>query len=363
MKKVTAVICELNPLHNGHKYLMERAGEDSDVLVLVMSGSFSERGTPAIYDKYTRAEAAVRCGANLVLELPFPWSTSGTESFAIGGVAVAAAVGATRLVFGSETGDAALLEKASEIRKSEEFAEKFRIEDRENREVGSGELFDRVMESCGINEKFGPNDKLGMEYIRFGRDAGIDEYKAVKRADALSASEIRAEVFSDGIDCAVEDIPEEAYGVFEEADICSEKEYDRILFQWARLNQAHSSDLIRYASSVAKKSKTPEEFIKNLPTKKYTLARLRRELISAMAGVSPDPKTKPEYTYLLAADKVGREYLSKIKKNIGITLITKPADAEEGLTSNQRNAEEVFELAMGKESGWLIKQKPFMINL
>ena len=70
--KITGIVCEYDPFHNGHAYLIERAKEESDAVVCVMSGHFTQRGTPAFADKYTRAEAALRAGADLVLELPYP---------------------------------------------------------------------------------------------------------------------------------------------------------------------------------------------------------------------------------------------------------------------------------------------------
>ena len=83
------VVCEYNPFHNGHTYHLRRcrelAGEDCTV-ICVMSGDFVQRGEPALYSKFARAEAACLGGADLVVELPLPWSLSSAEAFARGGV-------------------------------------------------------------------------------------------------------------------------------------------------------------------------------------------------------------------------------------------------------------------------------------
>ena len=83
------IVCEYNPFHNGHAYHITRAlqelGADEGV-VCVMSGDFVQRGEPAVYSKYARAEAACRCGADLVLELPLPWCLASAEGFARGAV-------------------------------------------------------------------------------------------------------------------------------------------------------------------------------------------------------------------------------------------------------------------------------------
>ena len=86
--KASAIICELNPLHNGHKYIMDKAKEDSNPLVMVMSGNFVQRGCPACVDKWTRAKAALSEGADLVIELPDIYSCSSAEYFAKGAISI-----------------------------------------------------------------------------------------------------------------------------------------------------------------------------------------------------------------------------------------------------------------------------------
>lgn len=106
---VTAIISEYNPLHRGHLYHMETARKETnaDYIVAIMSGNFVQRGAPAILGKYERAEAALKSGADLVLELPLIYATASAEYFALGGVALADALGVvTCLSFGSEYGQA-----------------------------------------------------------------------------------------------------------------------------------------------------------------------------------------------------------------------------------------------------------------
>ena len=107
------IVCEYNPFHNGHARHITRAlqeiGPDEGV-VCVMSGDFVQRGEPAVYSKFARAEAACRGGADLVIELPLPWCLSSAEGFARGAVGLLGALGAEHLAFGSETGEVAELE-------------------------------------------------------------------------------------------------------------------------------------------------------------------------------------------------------------------------------------------------------------
>ena len=106
---VTAIISEYNPLHKGHLYHIETARKETnaDFVIAIMSGNFVQRGTPAVLDKYVRAEAALRSGVDLVLELPVMYATASAEYFALGGVSLANTLGCvTYLSFGSEYGQA-----------------------------------------------------------------------------------------------------------------------------------------------------------------------------------------------------------------------------------------------------------------
>lgn len=116
--QVNGIIAEYNPFHNGHKYQMEEARRrtSASYTVIAMSGNFVQRGAPALVDKHSRAEMALRCGADLVLELPTLYACSSAEYFASGAVALLDRLGVvTHLCFGSECGDVTVLSRIAEI--------------------------------------------------------------------------------------------------------------------------------------------------------------------------------------------------------------------------------------------------------
>ena len=117
-----AVICEFNPFHNGHKYLLRRAKElTGEPVLAVMSGSFTQRGEVAVCSKFERARAALNNGADLVAELPAAYAVAPAEIFARGGVSIAGAFGDVRyLAFGCECGDIRLLTGAAAAFKNPE---------------------------------------------------------------------------------------------------------------------------------------------------------------------------------------------------------------------------------------------------
>lgn len=120
--KVTGIIAEYNPFHNGHKYHLDKAREitGADYCIVVMSGNYTQRGEPALMDKYLRTRAALENGADLVLELPLCHACASAPGFADGAVSLLENLGVVDyLVFGSESGSASLLQEAASVLSSE----------------------------------------------------------------------------------------------------------------------------------------------------------------------------------------------------------------------------------------------------
>ena len=116
--RVVGIIAEYDPFHNGHAYHLKKAVEmtGAQAAVAVISGSFTQRGSAAFYDKGARTAAALAAGADLVLELPHIYACNAGAEFAYGAMAVLEGTGVvTDLVFGSECGDISLLKEAAEI--------------------------------------------------------------------------------------------------------------------------------------------------------------------------------------------------------------------------------------------------------
>lgn len=125
--RISSIISEYNPFHEGHKYHMENTKKitNSDYTIVLMSGDFTQRGTPAIIDKYARARQALLCGADLVLELPVYFATASAEGFAFGAVSILDKLGVVdSLVFGSESGDIAYIKKIADFLAKESMISK-----------------------------------------------------------------------------------------------------------------------------------------------------------------------------------------------------------------------------------------------
>ena len=174
--KTVGIIAEYNPFHNGHAYQIAEAKRitGADYAVVVMSGDFVQRGTPAIWDKYTRTRAALLGGADLVFELPVVYATASAEYFAEGGVALLTALGVDTICFGSECGDINALTSIAAIltNESPEF------KDALNRSLREGKSYPIAREEalkahCATNSipvqediLSNPNNLLGIEYCK-----------------------------------------------------------------------------------------------------------------------------------------------------------------------------------------------------
>lgn len=216
--KICAVICELNPLHNGHKYIFDEARRISgcDYVLAVMGGNFCQRAEAAIVDEYVRTSAALKCGADIVVELPAVYASAAGDAFARGAVSIINTIpGVTHLIMGSESGDSNLLETLGDIQAKESPSYKTELK----KSLSGGKSYARALTDATAAEAVSrgldktevavvlnrPNNILAVAYkkmlvltkskIRFAAAPRIPEY--------LSASEIRNNFLSDAAEKAM----------------------------------------------------------------------------------------------------------------------------------------------------------------
>ena len=155
--KHVGVICEYNPFHQGHAYLLRQLRE-ADTVICLMSGNFTQRGETAILPPVARAAMAVQAGADLVLELPFPFAAASARYFATAGVRGLAALGVDTLAFGSEGGELAPLRAAADRAPEGDF--------RKTAVNGVENVGDAAAYFTALGEPLASNDILAVEYLR-----------------------------------------------------------------------------------------------------------------------------------------------------------------------------------------------------
>ncbi len=359
--KTVAIISEYNPFHNGHKYqidkIRELLGEDT-AIVAIMSGNFTQRGELAIADKTVRAKIAVLCGADLVVELPFPYSSSSAEFFARSGVKIATEIGADYLAFGSETGDIDSITKIADVMESDEFIsalDKIK-EDKSYASLGHAQMVELAYKQYSpeaLNfDISGANNILALEYVKairfFGSNiipitikregAGYNETKIDNNLAFQSATSIRAALYKED-DSASKYMPDIA---FNELNLAKEnglapssiEALSPAIISALRLNSAsdidiHDADdgLYNRLCTLSMKTKSISSLTALAETKKYTKARIRRAVLYSFFGVTSSiVKEYPRFTQVLAMNDTGRKVLKGIKKGTGFACITKPSD-------------------------------------
>ena len=366
--RVVGIVTEFNPFHNGHALLLERAreamGEDTAV-VCCMSGDFVQRGEAAVWSKFARAEAAARCGADLVFELPLPWALSSAEGFARGGVGLLAALG---VCFGSECGETEPLERAAEALLSPALAAELR------RELESGIPYaaarQRALAAVTDEETAHlvetPNNILAVEYIRAIYELGLDlGFMTVRREGAehdgqgegsiRSASELRSRIAA-GKSCSGF-MPDAAIAVFERE---AERGRGPVLMETlepmllARLRMLPDEGFSRLPDASEGLGNRLRAAVRDEPTldgvlaaaksKRYALSRIRRMTMCACLGVREGmAEGVPPYARLLAASERGRKLLRRAQDKSRIPIITKAAAARQ----LPRDTLSVFELGSG----------------
>ncbi len=380
--KVYAVISEFNPFHNGHKYLIDTLKKDEDnAVIAIMSGSFVERGDVAIIDKYARAEAAVRCGVDLVLELPAPWCFAGAEFFALGGVSVANGLGIVdSLAFGSESGDTESLIACAENLSSDKFKTALEAARASRREVGVASLRAEVYANLyGEQPHFmASNDILALEYIRALKRLNSpivpeavkrvgEVYNSDELTDICSASAIRRVIDPQVSDFSRRDLsrymPAKSYEILtremDEGRVYSLSKLDTAVLSLLRGRGADSLSGIMEVSggienrlaALADESRTIEELTEVSKGRHYSESRIRRLLIASLLGITMhDVEISPQFTTVLAANSCGRELLALARKRATIAILSKQSASKalEGLAAEQyarhMRAERVAEL-------------------
>ncbi len=291
-----AVICEFNPFHNGHKFLLEKIKESyADEIICIMSGSCVQRGSLAITDKYTRAETALRNGADMVVELPTVYAMSSARPFAESGVRIAEQLGCEVLCFGAES-------ELSVLRKLKDACEDNAVNAIVKQKMDAGLYYPRAL-SEAVNEVCGaalsqaimkPNNILALEYIRACRTI---RPIAIERKDAMHDSTTASDTITSGKDIRRMILSGESYDTYTPMTVTHPADERRIegalLYRLKTMPHeklsaiAGVSEGLEYrVKECATKYNSIEEILEHLKTKRYTRSRLRRILYDALLGVT-----------------------------------------------------------------------------
>lgn len=356
--KISVVICEYNPFHNGHEYMLSQMRKNGSThIAAVMSGNFTQRGDAAVFDKFTRAKAALHGGADLVIELPVEFACSYAERFAFGGVFAANALGcADELAFGSECGNISLLRTAAAAVNDENVLEELSMQ------LKKGITFAAARENA-VQKIFGadissllrcPNDILGIEYLKalslcgsnispaVIRRTGAGHDSSISENGITSAKNIRQMIYS-GDKSFVKYIPDYARKIYQTASDQPpqngrmKKLENALLYRLRTMSKQEMAVLPEIAEGLenrlynAARIYTDRESIINaVKSKRYTYARINRILTYTLLGfTAAELPEKPAYIRILGFNERGREILRAAKKNATLPIITRSSSLSE----------------------------------
>lgn len=372
--KVTGIIAEYNPFHNGHLYQIQQVREkqQADYIVVVMSGDFMQRGTPALCNKYARAKMALSCGADLVLELPTLWATASAEYFAAAGIALLDQLGVTDSVcFGAECDELSLLTRiadilavepgdyqrilSDELKKGISFpaARKHALLAYLNRSAfpdknSSSHPFEQLLDT--------PNNILAIEYLKALRlrNSAMTAYPLLRQGSGYhdtdlnkmaSASAIRSALRKGNEHLPADVMPDASYAIlmeyarsksFLDADSLSSYLNYKLLMQCEDGYEVFADcgrDLSNRIGNYLPQYRTFSGFCDLLKNKALTHTRISRALLHILLDIRREDYTDglladyTPYARILGFRKDSAALLSACKKQSSIPLITKLADA------------------------------------
>ena len=378
--KVVGLITEYNPFHNGHQYHIEKAKEvtGADTVIVIMSGDYVQRGTPAIMPKHLRAEMALRCGASAVFELPVCYSTGSAELFAMGAVSFLDQLSVVDCIcFGSECGDIRLLKELSDYLCDE--PEDYRSELR--RALKKGYSFpaarEKALEHTLPDPSLAallknPNNILGIEYLKalkklhssmvpfaitrmqsgYHDESLTDKYSsatAIRSLLAYSGSAISTEIggrtfentrFANILNELEDQVPAECLVLLKDYHQVSYPVYQNdfsLVMKYKLLNKNPaklteymdvSEDLANRISNQLNNFFNYKQFCELIKTKELTQVRINRALLHIMLGIKKANVSQyiagglHYYAHLLGMRKDKSRILGQIAKNSDLPLIT-----------------------------------------
>jgi len=330
--KITGIICEYNPLHLGHKRQLDHVKASGSYIVCLMSGNFVQRGHPAIFDKSLRAQAALRCGADLVLELPITAALSSAEGFASEGVRILSCM-CDSLSFGSETGDPDLIMNTAKALLSDEF--RCALLTALDTGVSFPTARQTALRHLGIEAGAltMPNDILAVEYCKaiLAQGSAMIPAPLQRNGNYHAVTPDLHQPSATAIRSCIESaqpwqhlIPAKAAPYFENATVHTLGAGERAMLARLRTMSEEEFEALPFGSEGLWRKVMHSVFsatdiagiFASAKSKRYTHTRLSRMLMCAYLGISAESMTQQApYVRVLGFNNCGREILKKARKH------------------------------------------------
>ena len=388
---ICGITAEYNPFHAGHAHHIAQTrrllGEDT-AIVCAMSGNFVQRGDFAVLGKYARAEMAVRCGADLVIELPLAAALCSAEGFARGAAAALHALGCDTLSFGAEHPDVSLLLRAAQALDALPLtgAAAAPLSYAAQRQA---EL--RRLDPAAAALLDHPNNTLAVEYCRAMQPYGMRPLAVARQGAAhdaaapgagfASASLLRQHLRAGDDSFCRPFLPPDAQAVWQRAAAAGQAPVslpDDVLLALARtalaqgrLSSGTADGFDERLQNAVYQAVSFADAVARARTRRFPAARVRRALLRAVLGIPADAAVQPQYVRILAIGPRGRAVLRRAGAHTALPLIVKPVtekrlpDALQPALRRDAFADDLFALALPdtaqRTGGSHYRQTPFYL--
>lgn len=379
MKKVIGIIAEYNPFHNGHIYQIKKIKENypNSIIIVCTSSSFTQRGELSILNKWEKTKVSLLNGVDIVIELPYVYSTQSSDTFAKYGVSLLEKLHINYLCFGSESNDTTkLLDAAKTQINNSEFDNKVKLYMKEGYNYPTS-LNNALKELINYDIKE-PNDLLAISYIKeiINNNYNMEVFN-IKRTNSyhdlsldnkiVSASNIRNKLLENK---NIKDkVPKETY------DILKNKSLENKYFEFLKYKIISETNLEKYVDvdeglnvrikKYINNSKSLSELIMNIKTKRYTYNRISRMLnhiLCSFTREENDKIKKLEYIRILGFNENGRTYLNEIKDSIELPILNKYDTKKYKVLEIEKRVTDIYSNIYDNIIDQEIKNKPIYIK-
>ena len=354
------IIAEFNPLHNGHLYLINKIKEkykDASI-ILVLSGNYTQRGIPSIIDKWKKTELSLKLGIDLVVELPFPFSTQSADYFAYGATTILNYLKVDKLIFGSESNDIKVLEKIVDAQKDDKFNTLVKLYCKSGYNYPTA--LSLSLEELTNEKVTTPNDLLGISYIKAIKENNYNiEVETIKRTNDYHEEELEEDISSatsirkalkEGIDISNQ-VPKIELDYLNELhyidDYFNIIKYKIITEEDLSIYQTVDKEIVKKLKKEILNSNNIDEYIKRIKTKRYTYNKISRMLLHILTNFTKDKAkkfNKISYIRVLGINNTGRNILNNIKKDIEIPIISKITKEKDPMLEYELEVDKIYYL-------------------
>ena len=372
------IICEYNPFHNGHLYHLNKIKElyKDEEIILILSGNFTQRGIPSIIEKYDKASIALSYGVDIVVELPFNFSTQSSDFFAKGSLQLLNKLKCNKLVFGSESNNIELLKDLVNIQLNNNEYNTL-VKEELDKGINYPTAMSNALKKITNKTVSEANDLLALSYIKeIVKNNYLIEPISIQRTNNYNSKELTGNIDSaTAIREAIKNNKDISKSLPKESLSLINKYDDKVLFNYLKYKVLSDNNLSVYQTvdegidNKLKKeiinSNSIEELINRIKSKRYTYNKLNRMFIHILCSYTKKENSINQdikYIRILGLSIKGKNYLNKLKKEIDIPIITNINKNIIDLLRTELKVDNIYNLILNRTDN-LYSKKPIIKDI